>query len=325
MNLFTPMFWHLLFSLSVTLMTWGQAVKCLTGGRKARREFLEREALRQYRLRVQRGESVHEPMEVLVPRKARWRVAFSLLATFCWLGLGCWSLAGLATAFHTSVAAFHAGREDADHDYIRASADYRLALAADPVAHSLHTHLETSLTQEESNDGEYGDAKRMARNHPGDWKPHDTLASVLVARDDLAGAAVEYRQAIHLDPNNPASHNNLGNLLRKMGRLDDAEQEVRRTLELDSSSGAAHANLADICYMNKKFAVAISEYRTAITLDPKRGTPYFNLALALKTTGRSAEGLAVIEQLLQEAKYDSNMLDLAARAKTIKAQWTRPM
>ncbi len=325
MNLFTPMLWHLLFSLSITVMTWGQAVNCLTHGRRARREFLEREALHQYRLRVERGESVHEPINVLVPRKARWRVAFSMGATFCWLGLGCWSLVGLVTAFHTSVAAFHAGQFHADHDYIRASTAYRTALAADPVANSLHTHLETTLTLEESNDGEYGYAKRMVRNHPGDWKPHDTLASVLVARDDLAGAAVEYRQAIQLDPNNPASHNNLGNVLRKLGRLDDAEQEVRRTLELDSSSGAAHANLADICYMNHKLTLAISEYRIAITLDPKRGTPYFNLALALRSTGRSAESLAVIDQLLKESKHDPEMSDVAVRAATIRTQWTHRM
>ena len=57
----------------------------------------------------------------------------------------------------------------------------------------------------------------------------------------------------------------------------------------------------------------------------KRGTPYFNLALALRTTGRSAEGIAVLDQLLKEAKRDPEMSELAARASTIKSQWTHRM
>ena len=73
---------------------------------------------------------------------------------------------------------------------------------------------------------------------------HLNLASALVQQGNLTEAVEEYRQAIRVNPNNPAAHYQLGTTLSELGWRDEAIEAYRRTLQLDPQHAAARAALS---------------------------------------------------------------------------------
>jgi tetratricopeptide (TPR) repeat protein len=63
---------------------------------------------------------------------------------------------------------------------------------------------------------------------------HHSLGAMLQTQGDLAGAIAEYREAIHLKPDDAGAHCNLGSVLRKKGEYAESLAEYRRGHELGS-------------------------------------------------------------------------------------------
>ena len=127
-------------------------------------------------------------------------------------------------------------------------------------------------------------------------------------RGDHDRAEVHYRRALAADPDNT---NNLGNyanfLTRVRGDHDRAEEHYRRALAADPRHADHLGNYAVfLTDVRGDHDRAEEHYRRALAADPSNATNLGNYAGILLARGRSDEGLAVLEQALEQLGPSNN-------------------
>lgn len=87
---------------------------------------------------------------------------------------------------------------------------------------------------------------KLAETAPGSTKTHYFLGCYKAARDDPAGALVEYNQAIAIFPAYPEALNNRGCILVTLGRLEEAKASFRECLRFNPNHSGAAASLVSL-------------------------------------------------------------------------------
>ena len=86
------------------------------------------------------------------------------------------------------------------------------------------------------------------------------------------------------------AHNNLGLLARDEGQLDEAAVGFRRAIELQPDNAEAHNNLALVLMGQNRLDESAAAFRHSLELDPLSAETHVNYALALLLAGQLAEG-----------------------------------
>lgn len=98
---------------------------------------------------------------------------------------------------------------------------------------------------------------------------HNVLADVKKGLDwDFAGAEVEYRRALQLDPSHLLTRLWYGEFLVRAGRYAEAFEQSRQALALDPVSPKGHSTQAMLLFRLRRFDEAISTSQHALDLDP---------------------------------------------------------
>jgi len=131
----------------------------------------------------------------------------------------------------------------------------------------------------------------------------NTLANVLEAKGDNAGAEEAYRRAIGLAPEVPRYYTDLGALLKEMGRDEcwnnGGIAEYRKALELDPGYAPAHNYLGAALDDQGDLDGAVASYRRAVELAPDFAAAHYNLGNALKNQNDLAGALASYRRALE--------------------------
>jgi tetratricopeptide (TPR) repeat protein len=149
---------------------------------------------------------------------------------------------------------------------------------------------------------------------------HTVRGRIAAQEGKLEEAVAEIREAVALQPKNPANHFNLALIYLQQNQLSEAEKAFDQVIALDPSEGDAYLRLADVLEKSRReqeaietyerlialgqgplttqaqirlhllkgvlfgrqqrFDEARSEFEEVIRLDPKEKMGYFNLALA---------------------------------------------
>jgi TolB-like protein/tetratricopeptide (TPR) repeat protein len=146
----------------------------------------------------------------------------------------------------------------------------------------------------------YEQARQLARHalqlSPDLAEAHGTLANVHRNYDwDWAASAAEVRQALELDPTNPAALTRAGQLSYTLGRWDDAERQLRLALVRDPLFTVALWSLGTAQYCAGRFAEADTTYRRVLELAPGfiLARPY--LGKTLLAEGKPEAALAMVQ------------------------------
>ncbi|MEY2500172.1 MAG: eukaryotic-like serine/threonine-protein kinase [Verrucomicrobiota bacterium] len=110
---------------------------------------------------------------------------------------------------------------------------------------------------------------------------------------DLAGADVEFRRGLELDPNYATGHQWYGNgVLTGLGRFDEAIAELKRALELDPLSIIINADLGTAYTFARRYDEAIEQYNKTLEMDPAFYYARWGMAVALELKGALNEAQA---------------------------------
>ena len=102
---------------------------------------------------------------------------------------------------------------------------------------------------------------------------------------DWAGAEMEFKRALEVNPNYARGHEWFGWLLTDVGRFDEALQEFKRGLELDPFNPQIWVGIGRQYYFARDYDKAIEEYRKVLELFPNSRYARSELALALSHKG----------------------------------------
>jgi uncharacterized protein (TIGR02466 family) len=141
-------------------------------------------------------------------------------------------------------------------------------------------------------------AQTMLQSYPSTFIIHNVLGIALDGMGNHEAAIDSYKQAVHLQSNNPDLHFNLGIALANTGRDEEAINSYRNAIRLNPRFFEAYGNLGTVLQRQGKLEEAVASYRKAISIqtDP-RG--YFNLGTALRDEGKLEEAIQSYRQAIQ--------------------------
>jgi len=96
----------------------------------------------------------------------------------------------------------------------------------------------------------------------------NSVASLQVARGDLAAAQRSLEEAVDLDKRNPTLLSNLATIHLRLGNYDKAEALLVECLKIDRKSQWTYLLLGETCYRQEKISEAISQWNEGLQLGP---------------------------------------------------------
>lgn len=115
---------------------------------------------------------------------------------------------------------------------------------------------------------------------------------------DHANAALAFKHALALDPDNAEAHFRLGLAWRDQHRLDAAAASYRRAIALHPGYIEAHNNLGSVLQMQGSNAEALACFRRAVELEPDFAQPYLNLGRLSASLGDHSNAAAAFQRAI---------------------------
>ena len=181
-----------------------------------------------------------------------------------------------------------------------AAASASLEAAARRHAESSNIHRILGLAY--SNGRQYKDSlthlRTAARLSPGDERPRLSLADVLVASGDLAGAREALRETVRDIPGSIEAYWKLGRLAEAVGDGAEALQAFERlaTLPVIVGRGRVYATVGRLHHSQFNLAAAAAAYERRVGMTPNDHEAHFDLGEVYRGQDRLAE--ALIEYLV---------------------------
>ena len=132
------------------------------------------------------------------------------------------------------------------------------------------------------------------------------MAGELARKGDYAGALLEWRKAVELDPEDGKARYHLAFALDQKGQLEEAIAQYQKAVEFDPNNASAYSSLATALMRTGKLEDGIAAYKKSLEIDPKNPVAEGNLAAALIEAGRTDEALRHINKALE---LDSEFAD----------------
>lgn len=161
----------------------------------------------------------------------------------------------------------------------------------------------------------FGEKARQAHERLLELPPSAAAYWLLASIEDLAGrassAATAWRQAIDLEPNNPALRRNRLRSLRLAGQHEETMREADELLRLRSGDGAGLFYSGDARLQLGRLSEAIPLLESAVRADGRDEKARSSLATAYLRAGRGGEAIPHLEEVLAEHEDASALFQLS--------------
>jgi eukaryotic-like serine/threonine-protein kinase len=144
---------------------------------------------------------------------------------------------------------------------------------------------------------------------------HAALAAANWSLFDFAGAEVEFRRALELNPNLPNAHHWYGLFLSWESRDQEALSHIRRAVELDPLNLQYNSNLGQILCNAHQYEECIDQLKKTLDMDVNFAYAHNMLRIAYRDTGKYDLSL---EQWRKSATLANDQDDLAIAEEAAK-------
>lgn len=189
--------------------------------------------------------------------------------------------AELASAYSS---AFNGGGRNATDAYLKAKAAIEKALAIDETLAEAHSYLGIIKTNYE-------------------W--------------DFAGAELEHKRAVELNPNSSSAHGMYARLLAILGKFDESIAEMKTAIDLEPASAGNHHSYGWILFQAHRYDEAIAEEELVLKMDPNLRMAYNVLRNSYSQKGDNDKSF---EAFLQMGILDGDGPDEIDSLKSIYAR-----
>jgi tetratricopeptide (TPR) repeat protein len=135
----------------------------------------------------------------------------------------------------------------------------------------------------------------------------NSVASLQVARGDLAAAQSSLEEAVSLDKRNPALLSNLATIHLRLGNYQKAEELLLACLEVDRKAQWTYFLLGETYYRQEKISQAISQWNEGLQLGPNEAIGK-RLEKARRESGVHSE-LGALKSVHFILRYDKKASD----------------
>lgn len=121
-----------------------------------------------------------------------------------------------------------------------------------------------------------------------------------LAKQDFAGALVDFDKALTRDMNDPEIWLARGLAREKLSDLDGAYSDYTKAIDLNDSFTKAWINRANVLLKKGRFADAIEDYTVSLIYYPDNAVAYYNRGIAKMQSGKGADAC---EDFMLASKY----------------------
>lgn len=138
---------------------------------------------------------------------------------------------------------------------------------------------------------------------PDSAEMHMIMGNELGRQGDHSNSAVQYREALKLNPSLPGSHFELAEQLRTAAdpALNaQAEDEYKAAIKVNPNDALSWRQLGGIQQAKGDFKAAEEDYRKALGLQPRDAESKTGLAIVLISTGKTEEATGLLESAIKD-------------------------
>lgn len=151
---------------------------------------------------------------------------------------------------------------------------------------------------------------------------YDLLARIATAQGSDSLAAVWYRKALEIEPNNPGFYEKLGFAEHRAGDLLQAIADLEQSLALNPTNAEAHFAIGNVWYDLEALDLAKASYVQALSLDSTSASYHFQLGMAHFKTQHLDSALAEFQiSYFWYPKY-SLAYEFAANILITQSRWS---
>ncbi|MCX6632166.1 MAG: tetratricopeptide repeat protein [Candidatus Solibacter sp.] len=161
--------------------------------------------------------------------------------------------------------------------HAEAVAEWRKAIALDPVNAKAHTNLGIALANGGARDAAIAEFQQAVRLNPDNAEAHNNLGVALVQVERYAEAIAHFRTVLEGNPESAQVLNNLAVALMQTGKAEEAIPIFRKLLEDNPRLATTHASLGDALLRRGRAAEALTHWRQALAMEPD------NVAILVQT------------------------------------------
>ncbi|HYH85445.1 MAG TPA: FlgO family outer membrane protein [Pyrinomonadaceae bacterium] len=114
-------------------------------------------------------------------------------------------------------------------------------------------------------------------------------------------AAVEFKRAIEINPNEAEAHMLFSFYLASVGKVDESLQTIRRARELDPLSSIINGHVGSRLYFARRYDEAVEELKKAAEMNTNLPVQRYPLGNIYERQGRYAEALAEYQKMPADA------------------------
>lgn len=155
--------------------------------------------------------------------------------------------------------------------------------------------------------------EKAIKENPEDAGARINLSAALGQLKKYKEAITQLQEAIRLEPENVTAHFNLGSLQVNSGDYQEAIKHFQFVVKKNPKDSQAHLALANGFQKEQQYEKAIEHYKVALSLDPGLSWAWVDLASVLRSVGRHAEALKVLEEAHSRIPYDGPIAHALAR------------
>jgi Flp pilus assembly protein TadD len=148
-------------------------------------------------------------------------------------------------------------------------------------------------------------AQRLNADRP---ESRSALANFYAQRGRTAEAEAEYKAALRLSPQFVPAATNLADLYRQLGRDSEGKDVLRAAIEASPRDAGAHYALGLVLTRQQRADEALGEFQRAAELEAERARYAYVYAVALHSSGRDGDALAVLQDNLLKHPGDRDTL-----------------
>ncbi len=137
---------------------------------------------------------------------------------------------------------------------------------------------------------------------------HLSLGALDAETGNTAGAEAEYKRALAIAPGFPPTYVNLADLYRQTGRDGEALALLRRGIAITPRNADLHHALGLLHVREKRLSDALAEFAKAADLRPDSPRYAYVYGVALESTGKGTEAIAVMKAALARHTGDPELL-----------------
>ncbi len=132
----------------------------------------------------------------------------------------------------------------------------------------------------------------------GSAEQRNNQGQMLLGRDAVAQALVEFREAVRLEPGSVIFRCNLASALSRSGDAAGALREYEECLRLAPRDWHTHFNLGNLHFRLKQYELACASYESAVEIEPDRPEAHFGLGKSLQRLKLWERAVPCLEQAL---------------------------